>query len=102
MWPPERASRQGLLEFAAGAIAFPAGVLLLEQAGIRYLDKTNSLPRFVGGLALLVVFGVAAFRIARRRDYPGFSHSPPSRCRYSIRHGLRTTAAFASWLPHAM
>ena len=70
MWPTERASRQGLVEFAVGAIAFPAGVLLFEQAGIRYLDKASSLPRFFGGLALLLLFGIAAFRIARRREYP--------------------------------
>lgn len=70
MWPSERASRQGLVEFAVAAILFPAGVLLLQQAGLRYLDKTSSLPRFLGGLALLVLFGVAAFRIARRREYP--------------------------------
>jgi hypothetical protein len=70
MWLSERASRQGLVEFAAGAIMFPAGVLLLEQAGTRYLDKASSLPSFLGGLVLLVLFGVAAFRIARRREYP--------------------------------
>ncbi len=70
MWPTERASRQGLVECAVAAILFPAGVLLLERAGIRYLDKAASLPLFFGGLALLVLFGVAAFRIARRREYP--------------------------------
>lgn len=70
MWPTEHASRQGLVECAVGAIMLPAGVLLLEQAGIRYLDKASSLPRFFGGLAMLVLFGVAAFRIARRREYP--------------------------------
>src|SRR5574342_771666 len=70
MWPTERASRQGLVECAVAAVLFPAGVLLLQQAGLRYLDKTSSLPRFMGGLALLVLFGVAAFRIARRREYP--------------------------------
>jgi len=70
MWPTERASRQGLIEFAVGAIVLPAGVLLLEQAGVRQFDKASSLPPFIGGLALLVLFGVAAFRIARRGEYP--------------------------------
>lgn len=70
MWPTERASRQGLVEFGVAAILLPAGMLLLEQAGIRYLDRASSLPRFFGGLALLVGFGAAAFRIARRREYP--------------------------------
>jgi hypothetical protein len=70
MWPTERASRQGLVECAIGAILLPAGVLLLEQAGRRYLDRASSLPRFFGGLTLLVLAGIAAFRIARRREYP--------------------------------
>ena len=70
MWPTARASRKGLVEFGVGAILLPVGVLLLHQAGIRYLDDASSLPRFVAGVTLLAVFGVAAFRIARRREYP--------------------------------
>lgn len=70
MWPTERASRQGLAEFAVAAVMFPAGVLLWQQAGVRYLDKAASFPRFFGGMALLAVSGVAVFRIARRREYP--------------------------------
>lgn len=70
MWPTERASRQGLMEFAAGAIVLPAGVLLLERAGTNYLDRAASLPLFAAGAVLLVFFGIAAFRIARRREYP--------------------------------
>jgi hypothetical protein len=70
MWPTERASRRGLVECAAAAILLPAGVRLLEGAGLRYLDAAGSAPRIVGGLTLLVLFGVATFRIARRREYP--------------------------------
>ena len=70
MWPIARASRQGLIEFAIGATLLPAGVFLLQQAGLRYLDRAVSLPRFSAGVALLALFGVAAFRIARRREYP--------------------------------
>jgi hypothetical protein len=70
MWPTQRASRQGLVEFAVGATLLPAGVLLLQHAGVRYLDKASSRPPFFLGLTLLFIFGVAAFRIARRREYP--------------------------------
>ena len=65
---PTRQCRQS--HSADGAILFPAGVLLLEQAGVRYLDKAGSLPLFFAALTLLGLFGVAAFRIARRREYP--------------------------------
>jgi hypothetical protein len=70
MWPAERASRQGLVECAVAAIAFPVGVLMLQRAGLLYLDKVASRPWFFGGVALMVVFGVAVFRIAGRRQYP--------------------------------
>ncbi|MBZ5555726.1 MAG: hypothetical protein LAO77_00480 [Acidobacteriia bacterium] len=70
MWPTERASRQGLLECAVAAILFPPGVLLLRRAGLLYLDKPSSMPLFWSGLALLVLCGVAVFRIASRREYP--------------------------------
>src|SRR5256885_12035197 len=70
MWPMERASRQGLLECAVAAILFPPGVLLLKRAGLLYLDKPSSLPLFWSGLALLVLCGVAVFRIASRREHP--------------------------------
>jgi uncharacterized membrane protein len=70
MWPTERASRRGLVECGIAAIAFPAAVFLWQTAGVRYLDKAASLPWFLGGLACLVLFGVAVFRIAKRREYP--------------------------------
>ncbi len=70
MWPTARASRQGLVEFVVAAILFPAAVWLLREAGLRYLDKASSLPLFWTGVTLLVPFGVAVFRIARRREYP--------------------------------
>jgi hypothetical protein len=70
MWPPERASRQGLVECAVAASLFPVGVLLLKQAGLLYLDRPKSMPLFWAGLALLVLCGTAVFRIARRREYP--------------------------------
>jgi hypothetical protein len=70
MWPTERASRQGLVECAVAAVLLPTGVLLLQQAGLGYLDKSSSLPRLFGGLALLLFSGVGVFRIARRREYP--------------------------------
>jgi hypothetical protein len=70
MWPTERASRQGFLECAVAAILFPPGVLLLRRAGLLYLDKPSSMPLFWSGLALLVLCGVAVFRIASRREYP--------------------------------
>lgn len=69
MWSTERASVVGLIEFAAGAILLPTGVLLLRQAGLRYLDHPAS-TLFWAGVILLVLFGAAAFRIARRREYP--------------------------------
>ena len=49
--------------------SLPAGVLLLRQAGLRYLDHPAS-PLFWAGVPLLVLFGAVAFRIARRREYP--------------------------------
>jgi hypothetical protein len=70
MWPTERASRAGLLEFAAGVVLLPAGVLLLQQAGLTYLDRARSLPRFSIGAGCLLLFGLVVFRIARRRAYP--------------------------------
>jgi hypothetical protein len=70
MWPTERASRQGLIHFAFGALLLPAGVLMLQHAGMTYLDRARSLPQFLAALALLVLFGLTAFRIARRREYP--------------------------------
>ena len=69
MWSTERASVVGLIEFAAGATLLPAGVLLLRQAGLRYLDHPAS-PLFWAGVTMLALFGAAAFRIARRREYP--------------------------------
>jgi hypothetical protein len=70
MWPVERASRKGFIEFAAGAALLPAGVLLLHRAGLQYVDRARSLPIFAIGAVLLVVFGVVTYRIARRREYP--------------------------------
>jgi hypothetical protein len=70
MWSTERASVVGFVECAAGAILLPAGVLLTRQAGLRYLDHRAASPLFWAGVALLGLFGAAAFRIARRREYP--------------------------------
>jgi hypothetical protein len=69
MWSTERASVVGLIEFVAGAILLPAGVLLTRQANLRYLDHPAN-PLFWTGVTLLVLFGAAAFGIARRREYP--------------------------------
>ena len=44
MWPTERASRQGLIDFLVAAILFLPAVLLLREAGLRYLDQAASLP----------------------------------------------------------
>jgi hypothetical protein len=70
MWPTERASRAGLVEFAVGAVLLPAGVLLLHRAGRQHLGGGPGMPLFGAGAVLLVLFGVVAFRIARRREYP--------------------------------
>ena len=70
MWPIGRASRLGLAEFAVAAASLPLAVVLLQRAGVDYLNKSASLPPLVGGAALLVVVGAALFRIARRREYP--------------------------------
>jgi len=70
MWLPERASRRGLLECIVGAVAFPAAILLWRAAGRQYLDKAASMPLFWTGAALLAVFGVVVFDVARRREYP--------------------------------
>ena len=70
MWPTERASRQGLIDFLVAAILFLPAVLLLREAGLRYLDQAASLPPFWTGGALLIPVGVAVFRTARRREYP--------------------------------
>jgi hypothetical protein len=70
MWPTERASRQGLVDFLVAAVLFPAAVLVLREAGLRYLEKPTGLRIFWAGVALLVPAGVAVFRIARRREYP--------------------------------
>jgi hypothetical protein len=69
VWSTERASVVGLIECAAGAILLPAGVLLTRQANLRYLDHPAN-PLFWTGVTLLVLFGAAAFGIARRREYP--------------------------------
>jgi hypothetical protein len=70
MWPTACASRPGLVEFIVGAVLLPVGVLLLQRAGVSYLDTKASLPQFCAGLAALIVTGTVAFRIARRREYP--------------------------------
>ena len=70
MWPTAQASRQGLVEFGASATFLPAGILLLRRAGTTYLDQTSSLPWFAAALALLLLAGVAVFRMARRLEYP--------------------------------
>jgi len=71
MWPSARASRQGLIEFTLGAVFFTAGVLILERVYLHYLD-VSSVLRFLAALGwvLLAFFGLAVFRIARRREYP--------------------------------
>lgn len=71
MWMTARASRQGLVELVVGAAGLTMGLLLLRQAGLSYLGEPRSTPRLAaGGMALLVLCGVMAFRIARRREYP--------------------------------
>ena len=70
MWPTERASRQGLIDFLVAAMLFPPAVLLLREAGLQYLDKPRGMPLFWAGAALLVPVGILVFRIARRREYP--------------------------------
>jgi hypothetical protein len=71
MWPIAHASRKGLVEFVFGAIFFPAGVLLLQQAGVRSPEGVAATRPFaLAGMLLLVAVGVVVFRIVRRREYP--------------------------------
>ncbi len=69
VWPSERVSRVGLVEFAVAATSLVAGDVVLRRMGRQYMAP-GAMMTLVAGLAALVVCGVAVFRIVRRREYP--------------------------------
>lgn len=69
-WPSERVTRAGLAELAVAAVTLPAGVLTLRRAGLASRTPDAFWPLLAGGMAALVVCGVAVYRFVRRREYP--------------------------------
>lgn len=69
-WPSERVTRAGLVEVALASVALPVGVLTLRRAGLASWSTQAYWPLLAGGMAALVVCGLAVFRFVRRREYP--------------------------------
>jgi hypothetical protein len=66
--PGERMSRRGVAEFLGAAVTLVAGVVLLQRAGLVYLERPY--PLLLLGLAALFSCGALVFRIVRRGEYP--------------------------------
>jgi hypothetical protein len=69
--PSERISRMGVAEFVGAAATLVIGVVVLQRAGLVYLDRPYSYVLFLLlGIAALFICGALVFRIVRRGEYP--------------------------------
>jgi hypothetical protein len=66
--PTERVSRIGVVEFVVAAATLVAGTLLLQRAGLFYLERPHYL--LLPGFLVLFTSGWLMFRIVRRGEYP--------------------------------
>lgn len=66
--PSERMSRRGMAEFVGAAATLVIGVVVLQRAGLVYLERPYEL--FLLGFAALFICGALVFRIVRRGEYP--------------------------------
>jgi hypothetical protein len=68
--PSERISRIGVAEFVGAAATLVAGTLLVQRAGLFYLERPYSSYFFFPGVMALFTSGWLLFRIVRRGEYP--------------------------------
>jgi hypothetical protein len=68
--PSERISRMGVAEFIGAAATLVIGVVVLQRAGLFYLERPYSYVLFLLGIAALFTCGALVFRIVRRGEYP--------------------------------
>jgi len=64
----EPMSRRGLAEFVGAAATLVIGVVVLQRAGLVYLERPYAL--FLLGFGALFICGALVFRIVRRGEYP--------------------------------